>query len=83
MWEEVRDDVRVGLEFLENGDLAHGGGWDTFVLVLELDSLEGHIVPHLGVPGAKHYPISALAEALALLVAVFNLVHFSTLKQLL
>lgn len=78
MGNDVLDDVRVGLQFLEDGDLAHGGGRHSLILIFEFDFLDCDEVLEDAVAGLEDDPISAFSEAFALLVALLDLnVHLS------
>ena len=63
----------MGLQFLENGDLPHGGGGYSFILVLQFDLLDCHIILEDCVSGLEDNSVGALSEPLALLVAVLLL----------
>jgi hypothetical protein len=78
MKEGVLDDIGMGLQFLEDGDFAHGGRWHSFVLVLQLDLLDRHIVLQDEVARLEDHTVGTLSEPLALLVALLDLnVHLS------
>jgi hypothetical protein len=38
----VLDDIGVGFELFQNGDLPHGGGGYALILILKLDLLDGN-----------------------------------------
>lgn len=74
----VLDDIGMGLKFLEDGDLAHGGGGNTLIFILQLDLLHGHVILEHAVPRLEDHTIGAFSESLALLVALLDLnVHLS------
>jgi len=64
MGRALLDDIWVRFKFLEDGDLAHGSGRHSLVLVLELDLLDGHEILGVSVPGAVDHPVGALADRL-------------------
>lgn len=78
MKEGVLNDIRVGLQFLEDGDLSHGRGGHSLIFVLQLYLLDCHIVLQDEVARLEDHTVGALSESLTLLVAFLDLnVHLS------
>lgn len=74
----VLDDIGMGLQFFEDGDLTHGGRGHSFILVLQLDLLDCHVILQDEVTRLEDHTVRTLSESLALLVALLDLnVHLS------
>lgn len=66
------DDVDGVGEHLEEGDLAEGGGWNTFLVHLQTGFLEGDELAGLLVFGFVDFSIGTFAYLLQFLVLVFH-----------
>jgi hypothetical protein len=73
---EVLDDVWVRLELFEDGYFSHGGGWNSFVLIFELDLLKGYNLFGVSITSLEDDAIGSLTDGLN----SFVVVHFSILN---
>lgn len=64
------------LEFLEDGDLPHGSGWDALIFVLEFDFFEGDNFLGVSVSSLENDSISALPDRFNSLIVVH--IQFTT-----
>lgn len=53
----------MGLKFLKNGDLAHCSGWDSFIVVLQLNLLESNSFVVDCVLSLEDNPISSFTDS--------------------
>jgi len=60
----------VRLEFLEDRDLSHGSGRNTFILVLKFDLFEGDDAVGASILGSEDNTVSALSQPFHFLILV-------------
>lgn len=66
------------LQFLEDGDLTHGSGGDSLVLVLEFDLLECHQLVCNCILGPEDHAVRAFSQPLHLLIPVLEFLDHLT-----